>query len=37
LCEWDVGRGGGAMLGLEVAGFYEGVKDFVGKDGVFVI
>jgi hypothetical protein len=24
-------------LGLEAAGFYEGVKDFVGKDGVFIV
>jgi hypothetical protein len=28
---------GGAMLRSEAAGFYEGVKDFVGKDGVFIV
>jgi hypothetical protein len=37
LCEWDVGGVGGASLGLGAAGFYEGVKDFVGEDGVLII
>jgi hypothetical protein len=30
-------EGGGAVLGLEAAGFYEGVKDYIWKDSVFVV
>jgi hypothetical protein len=33
----ESGRDGVAILGLEAAGFYEGVKDFVWKEGVFVV
>jgi hypothetical protein len=33
-----MGRGGGgARLGVAAAGFYEGVKDFVGEDGVIIV
>jgi hypothetical protein len=28
---------GGARLGSEATGFYEGVKDFVREDGVFIV
>jgi hypothetical protein len=32
---WEGGECG--RLGSEAVGFYEGVKDFVGEDGVFIV
>jgi hypothetical protein len=34
----ECGRGAGALgWGSEAAGLYDGVKDVVGEDGVFIV